>query len=60
MSEKKEENIQKLKKMIQEKEPDEPVEKVLVKFCARTGASLDTCREYYQHLVESGQIKGPS
>lgn len=53
----KKEKIQKLKEMVQEKEPEEPVEKVLVKFCARTGVSLDTCREYYQFLVESGEIK---
>ena len=53
----KQEKIQKLKEMVQDKEPDETVEQVLVKFCARSGVSLDTCREYYQHLVESGEIK---
>ncbi len=57
MSDKKEERIQKLKKMIKEKESDELVEHVLVKFCARTGASLDTCRQYYQYLVKTGEIK---
>lgn len=57
MDKKKGEGILKLKKMVDEKNPDEPVEQVLVKFCARTGISLDTCRDYYQHLVKSGEIK---
>lgn len=52
--------IQKLKEMIEDKEPDETVEHVLVKFCARSGVSLDTCRKYYQHLVKSGEIKEES
>jgi hypothetical protein len=52
--------IRKLKEMIQEKEPDENVEQVLVKFCARSGVSLDTCRRYYQELVESGEINEES
>ena len=56
MSEKKEE-IEILKKMIREKRPKEPVEKVLVFFCAHTGVSLDTCTEYYQFLVDSGEIE---
>jgi len=56
----KQEKIQKLKEMVQDKEPDETVEQVLVKFCARSGVSLDTCRKYYQHLVESGEIKEKS
>jgi len=54
------EKIQKLKEMIQDKEPDETADQVLVKFCARSGVSLDTCRKYYQHLVESGEIKEES
>lgn len=57
MDEKKRERMRKLKEMVQEKELEEPVEQVLVKFCVRTGVSLDTCREYYQFLVESGEIK---
>lgn len=57
MEKKKEERIQKLKKMIKEKDSDESVEHVLVKFCARTGASLDTCRQYYQYLVETGEVE---
>ena len=45
------------KEMIQEKKAEEPVEKVFVKFCARHGVSLDTCRIYYSRLVEKGEIK---
>jgi len=56
MDEKKKKNIQNLQKMIREKEPDEPVEQVLVIYCARNGVSMDTCREYYQFLVDSGKI----
>lgn len=51
------EHIGELKKMIQEKEPEEPVEKTLVKFCARHGVSLDICRVHYNRLVEKGEIK---
>jgi predicted transcriptional regulator len=50
-------HIKELKEMIQEKKTEEPVEKVLVKFCARHGVSLDTCRIYYRRLVEKGEIK---
>jgi hypothetical protein len=50
-------NIEELKEMIQEKKPKEPVEKVLVKFCERHGVSLDTCRIYYNRLVEKGEVK---
>jgi hypothetical protein len=46
-----------LKEMVQKKKPDEPVEKVLITFCARHGVSLDTCRVYYNRLVEKGEIK---
>ena len=58
MDEKEEkENIQWLTRMIREKRPDEAVEQVLVKFCTRSGVSLDTCRKYYTFLVEKGEIK---
>jgi len=50
-------HIKELKKMIQEKKTEEPVEKVLVKFCARHGVSLDTCQIYYRRLVQKGEIK---
>ena len=49
-------NVQKLREMIQEK-TDETVEQVLVKFCARSGVSIDTCRVYYKRLVKSGEIQ---
>jgi intergrase/recombinase len=50
-------HIKELKEMIQEKKKEEPVEKVLVKFCARHGVSLDTCQIHYRRLVEKGEIK---
>jgi ribosomal protein L20A (L18A) len=50
-------HIEELKEMIREKKTEEPVEKVLVKFCARHGVSLDTCRIHYRRLVEKGEIK---
>ena len=50
-------HIKELKKMIQEKKTEEPVEKVLVKFCARHGLSLEICRVHYRRLVEKGEIK---
>jgi hypothetical protein len=50
-------HIEELKEMIQEKEPKEPVEKVLVKFCERHAVSLDTCRKYYERLVAEGKVK---
>ena len=50
-------HVGKLKRMLQEKKPEEQVEKVLVKFCARHGVSLDTCRVHYNRLVEKGEIK---
>lgn len=56
-SDKRQEKIEKLKEMIQEKKKEEPVEKVLVKFCARTSVSMETCKEYYRYLIDSGEIK---
>ena len=50
-------HVRELKEMIREKEPKEPVEEVLVKFCERHGVSLDTCRKHYDKLVEKGEIK---
>ena len=46
-----------LKKMILERSSDEKVGEVLVKFCARSGLSMDDCREYYKLLVAEGEIK---
>jgi hypothetical protein len=51
------EGIRMLKKMILEKSSDETVEEVLVKFCARSGLSMDACRDYYKFLVAEGEIK---
>jgi ribosomal protein L20A (L18A) len=50
-------HIEELKEMIREKKTDEPVEEVLVKFCARHGVSLKTCRIYYSNLIQKGEIK---
>lgn len=50
-------HIEELKEMIQEKKPNEPVEKVLVKFCERHGVSMGTCRVYYKRLVKEGKVK---
>ena len=50
-------HIEKLKEMLREKKTDEPVEKVLVKFCARHGVSLETCRIYYRNIIEKGETK---
>jgi hypothetical protein len=49
--------IQELKEMVQKRNPDEPVEKVLAVFCERHAVSLNTCRIYYNRLVEQGEIK---
>jgi hypothetical protein len=51
------EKIRELKEMIQEKPPEEPVEKVLVKFCERHAVSLDACRKYYERMVEKGEVE---
>ena len=58
MTEKKDkEHVQELKEMIQQKQPKEPVEKVLAVFCERHAVSMNTCRKYYKHLVEKGEVK---
>jgi hypothetical protein len=49
--------IKKLIEMVEEKDPNEPVESVLAVFCERHGVSLGTCRYYYNILVEKGEIK---
>jgi hypothetical protein len=51
------EKIQELKEMIQEKSPTDPVEKVLVKFCERHAVTLETCRKYYERMVEEGEVE---
>ena len=51
------EKIRELKEMINEKAPNEPVEKVLVKFCERHAVSLNACRRYYEQMVDKGEVK---
>ena len=51
------EKVQELKEMIQEKKPEEPVEKVLVNFCSRHAVSMKTCKKYYDRMVEKGEVK---
>jgi hypothetical protein len=51
------EKIQELKEMIHEKAPGEPVEKVLVNFCSRHAVSMETCKKYYDRMVEKGEIR---
>jgi hypothetical protein len=49
--------IQELREMVKEKNPDQPVEKVLAVFCERHSLIMSTCRYYYNVLVENGDIK---
>jgi predicted transcriptional regulator len=49
--------IQELKEIVKERKPDEPIEQVLAVFCERHAVSLNTCRVYYNRLVEKGEIK---
>ena len=49
--------IKDLKQMIEEKDVDEPVEEVLVKFCCRNSCSMETCKEYYLILIKTGEIQ---
>lgn len=51
------EKIEELRRMIQEKPVDEPVEKVLVDFCERHAVTLGTCRKYYERLIEKDEAK---
>ena len=46
-----------LKEMLSEKEPDHPVDKVFAVFCHRHAVSMETCKEYYDRLVEKGEVK---
>ncbi len=49
--------LRELKQMIKDKPKDEPAEKVLAVFCQRHGVSVSTCKQYYDILVKSGDIK---
>lgn len=50
------EKIQELKEMIDERQPDESVEKILVKFCERHALTMGTCRKYYELMLEEGEL----
>lgn len=50
-------HINELKEMIQEKKPQEPVEKVMATFCERHAVSMSTCKKYYDQLVAKGEVK---
>ncbi|MCW3995903.1 MAG: hypothetical protein NWE98_07110 [Candidatus Bathyarchaeota archaeon] len=47
--------VKELKEMLQNRKPDEPVEKVLAVFCERHGVSIDVCRVFYKQIVEEGK-----
>jgi hypothetical protein len=49
--------VKELKEMLQNKKPNEPTEKVLAVFCERHAISINTCRVFYNQLVENGEIK---
>jgi hypothetical protein len=49
--------VKELKAMLQEKKPNEPVEKILAVFCERHSISLSTCHVFYKEMVEKGEIK---
>ncbi len=49
--------IQELREMIEQRAPDQPVEKVLAIFCERHALSPETCMYYYNLLVKEGVIK---
>ena len=49
-------HLKELKEMLQEKEPSEPIGKVLATFCHRHGVPMDQCRKYYYELVAKGEI----
>jgi len=53
----KEKAIKDLKQMIEEKDVEENVEEVLVKFCCRNSCSMETCKEYYLLLIKTGEIQ---
>ncbi len=51
------EHIEELKEMIQDKKPNDPVEKVLTVFCERHAVSMDTCKKYYDQIVTQSKNK---
>lgn len=49
--------IKELKEMIKEKDPNTPIEKVLAIFCERHALSSETCRYYYDILIDEEKNK---
>ena len=49
--------VKELKEMLQQRKPDEPVDKVLAIFCERHAISMSTCRVFYKQIVEKGEVK---
>lgn len=49
--------VKELKEMLQQRKPNEPVEKVLTVFCERHSISMNTCRVFYKQMVENGEVK---
>ena len=49
--------VKELKEMLQQRKPNEPVEKVLAIFCERHAISMNTCRVFYKQMVENGEVK---
>ncbi len=49
--------IEELKEMVKAKSSDQPVEEVLTVFCARHSLTMESCRYYYNQLVDKGEIK---
>jgi hypothetical protein len=52
---KKKHHLSELKEMIQEGKM--PKDKVFAVFCHRHGVSINQCGEYYDELIEKGEIK---
>ncbi len=48
--------IEELKEMLNSKQPNQPVEKILAVFCERHSLTMGTCRYYYNQLVNKGEI----
>jgi hypothetical protein len=53
----KKKNVKDLKQMILQKDENEQVEEIFVKFCSRNSCSLETCKDYYLLLVKTGEIQ---
>jgi hypothetical protein len=51
------EHVQELLEMVKGRKKNESAEDILSVFCQRHGLSLETCRLYYDDLVEKGEIK---